>query len=237
MVEQWLKRAGATDLAISVTETTATLSSSQSSESPYCRRAAEYRPECQWAQHNVDIINTLVKYARQLAVLDLGISPERAKPILALPLSEFPRLWSLRFCHPDYHDIAFSQHAILSSPHIKALRIAIQAPLTECAGVQWGNLTHLSITIYNGAWGRNPEFQCGFLCRFLSVCKNLVVLSVLVSTEKAVFKEVPRVSTSFTVQVHFTRTDLVSIAKRSQSFPLEFGLNYPSSIDNVVLGR
>jgi hypothetical protein len=161
------------------------------------RGAEKDRPGC---QHSADIINTIVKYSRQLAVLDLGISPERAKPILALPLSEFPRLWSLRFCHPEYHDVAFRQHAIVSSPHIKALRTAISAPVIDGGEVRWWNLTHLSVTIYVGSWDRNPKLLRGFL----SVCQSLVVLSVLISTERAGFRELPGVSTSSTLYFHFS---------------------------------
>lgn len=196
MIAQWFKRAGTTDLSISVTETTASPSSSQSPELGYIRLRKD-RPGC---QHSADIVNTIVKYSRQLAVLDLGISPERAKPILALPLSEFPRLWSLRFCHPEYHDVAFRQYAIVSSPHIKALRTAISAPVIDGAEVRWWNLTHLSVTIYVGSWDRNPKLLRGFL----SVCQNLVVLSVLISTERAGFRELPRVSTSSTLYFHFS---------------------------------
>ncbi|KAJ2936739.1 hypothetical protein H1R20_g344, partial [Candolleomyces eurysporus] len=210
MVEQWLKRAGMTDLSISVVEATATLATSQSSDTlefgSYLSsfRSEERRERSTPSRHSVEIVDILVKYASQLAVLDLGIAPERAKPILGLPPAKVPRLRSLRLWHPEYQGIAPSQHTIVSSPNIKSLRITIPAPVIAGTTVQWGNLTHLAVTIHTGNWDRNPRL----LREFLSACQNLVVLSVLISKAQVVSSSQNRVvSISSALHVHFGRAD------------------------------
>ena len=165
MVEQWLARAGKTDLSISITDDA--LSGVRS-------RAARESHE---PQHSVDIVEILVKYAGQLAVLDLGIAPRLAKPILGKKLT---RLRDLRLCHREYYGSAqrniCTKHAIVSSPHLRSLRIPIPTPVTHGMRVKWENLTNLALTLQHGSWIEDPDL----LVEFIWGCQNLVVLSVVV---------------------------------------------------------
>ncbi|RXW17387.1 hypothetical protein EST38_g8467 [Candolleomyces aberdarensis] len=215
MVEQWLKRAGMTDLSISIVEATATFSTSQSShtcEFGLCLSLSSKEAAPEWTRHGVDIVKILVKYASRLAVLDLGIPPQRAKPILGLSPAKVPRLRSLRLWHPGYQSVASSRHAIVGSPHIRTLRITIPAPIISGARVQWGNLVHLAVTIHTGSWYRDPKP----LREFLSACQNLVVLSVVISKARAASSyQNTVVSISSALHVYSSRADSLYLAKQS----------------------
>ncbi|RXW17382.1 hypothetical protein EST38_g8469 [Candolleomyces aberdarensis] len=174
IVEQWLVRAGMTDLSISVVEVTAT--SGTTSSNPFRFLGHKQR----WTRHSADIVNILVNYASQLAVLDLDIPPEPVQPILGLPPSMVPRLRSLNLRHPSYYDdtSSNSKYTIVNSPNIRSLRIAISARATDATRMQWGDLTKLALTIPPGVDKENMRL----LRELFSVCQNLVVLSVSIST-------------------------------------------------------
>ncbi|RXW17380.1 hypothetical protein EST38_g8470 [Candolleomyces aberdarensis] len=196
MVQLWLTRAGMTDLSISIVNA----DTSNADTHNFSRRREK------WTKHSVEIVNILVQYSAQLAVLDLGISPQRAKPILGLPPSKVPRLRSLRLCHHEYYDLTESKastgHAIVGSPNINSLRVAIPAPVIDGTRVQWGNLIDLALTIESGSWNENPNI----LSEFLSTCQSLVVLSVVISYDPRTNRDHGStvVSIPSTLYVHFS---------------------------------
>ncbi|KAJ2936744.1 hypothetical protein H1R20_g341, partial [Candolleomyces eurysporus] len=177
MVEQWLLRAGMTDLSISVVEATALSDAASSNAFPFLGC------EQKWTRHSADIVNILVNYASQLAVLDLDIPPEEAQPILGLPPRMAPRLRSLRLCHLSYYRGASSnlKHAIVTSSNIRSLSIATPTPAIDVTRVQWENLINLTLTILPGSYDRNLKL----LLEVLAVCQNLVVLSVSISLKRS----------------------------------------------------
>ncbi|KAJ2912355.1 hypothetical protein MD484_g8058, partial [Candolleomyces efflorescens] len=167
MVEQWLMRAGKTDLSISITDDARADIPSKENE----------------PQHSVDIVEILVKYAGQLAVLDLGIAPRLAKPILGKKLT---RLRDLRLCHREYYGSAqqniCTEHVIVSSPNIRSLRICISTPATNGMSVQWANLTNLALTLQHGSWIEDPDL----LVEFIWGLQNLIVLSVVITAHRPI---------------------------------------------------
>ncbi|KAJ2936741.1 hypothetical protein H1R20_g342, partial [Candolleomyces eurysporus] len=179
MVEQWLMRAGITDLSISMVEATPSFSSTTFS---FLLNGQK------WTRHSMDIVNILVKYSSQLAALDLDIPAGVAEPILGLPPSKVPRLRSLIFRNFEYYVVAqakaSSKHPIVGAPNIRSLKVPISAPVIDVTGVRWGNLINLDLTILPGSWDQDPKLLRGF-----SPAAKILSFSVFTSRTHGVFRD------------------------------------------------